>query len=212
MPVVTEVLPDFDGFAVQYDVLKNPFFRAIMVENLRKLAEVELGKDLLKQIAGARPRSRGTFLPSVNVLCVPGKVEFVQSGYKWQIEYGQGSSILSKKLVATDNPGYNVKGCPFHIDGGSHNEAVDTSSTGNGVGSVCYMRFANTQVVTRKGERTLPFIVLAHELIHSLHCLTGQIHLEEEPYTTGIGQYADNPMSENGFRKAFNLPLRTKYY
>ena len=35
---------------------------------------------------------------------------------------------------------------------------------------------------------------------------------DEEQWTTGIGVYADNPMSENAFRAAFGLRLREMYY
>jgi hypothetical protein len=67
--------------------------------------------------------------------------------------------------------------------------------------------------MTTKGEKTDPYIVLAHELIHSLHCLEGtSANTDEELWTTGIDKYANNQMSENAFRTAFGLPLRTQYY
>jgi hypothetical protein len=45
-----------------------------------------------------------------------------------------------------------------------------------------------------------------------LHHVTGTIHKDEELVTSGIGQYADLPMTENAFRKAFGIKLRVEYY
>ena len=73
---------------------------------------------------------------------------------------------------------------------------------------------SNAQIITSKGEEAHPYIVLAHELIHSLHCLEGTKvdSADEELSTTGLGKFADNPMTENKFRAAFGLALRTQYY
>jgi hypothetical protein len=214
MSEVLEVLPDFVGFAVRYDTAKNPFFRAIVVENLRKLATVSAGKSLLSSIAAAAPRSRGTFPPSVNVICVPTLINFTQSGFKREVTYGEGGLQTITGMTPSDRPQFSPPGCPFWIAGGSNNEAVDQSATSNAIGTVCTMRFSNVQIITSKGERADPYIVLAHELIHSLHCLQG-IKIDgqdEELWTTGIGRYANNPMSENAFRSQFGVPLRTQYY
>lgn len=54
--------------------------------------------------------------------------------------------------------------------------------------------------------------MVTHELMHSLHCLAGtHADGDEEIKTTGIEKYADWPMSENAFRKAFGLDLRKSY-
>lgn len=214
MAEVLELLPDFEGFAVKYDPDKNPFFRAIVVENLRKLATVAAGKSLLSSIAAADPRSRGTFPPKVNVVCIPRHINFTQSGFKRLVVYGSGGSESITGMQETTQPQFSPKGCPFWIAGGSCNESVDQAAATNANGSVCRMNFSNVQIITNKGETAFPFIVLAHELIHSLHCLEG-IKIDgrdEELWTTGIGKYANNPMSENAFRNQFGLPLRTQYY
>jgi hypothetical protein len=214
MPEILRVLPDFDGFAVKHDPAKNPFFRAIIIENLRKLATVAAGKSLLSSIAAARPRFRGTFPPSVNVVCVPTQVNFTQSGFQREVVYGQGGSQSITGMSPSDAPQFSPQGCPFWIAGGSSNQAVDPEAAGNGTGTVCNMRFSNVQIMTINGERADPYIVLAHELIHSLHCLQG-IEMDgddEELWTTGIGKYARNPMSENAFRSQFGLALRTQYF
>src|SRR4051812_31155132 len=146
MAEVLEVLPDFDGFAVKYDPNKNPFFRAIIVENLRKLATVSAGKSLLSSIATARPRSRGDFPPSVNVVCVPTHINFTQSGFKRDVMYGQGGSQTITGMTPSDRPQFSPQGCPFWIAGGSSNEAVDQMATSNATGTVCKMRFSNVQI------------------------------------------------------------------
>jgi hypothetical protein len=74
------------------------------------------------------------------------------------------------------------------------------------------MKYTNAQILTGKGEATHSFVVLAHELIHSLHHVTGTRRDNgEEDWTTGIGAFVDEAMSENAFRKAFGLKLREKY-
>ncbi len=61
MAEITQLLPAFPGFAVQYDPSKNPYFRVIMEENLRKLKQVSAGKSLLSSIQAATPAFRGSF-------------------------------------------------------------------------------------------------------------------------------------------------------
>ncbi|MEZ5669306.1 MAG: hypothetical protein R3F55_18095 [Alphaproteobacteria bacterium] len=214
MADVTELLPDFPGFACQYDPNKNPFFRPIMVENLRKLKSVDLGRKLLDDIAGANPRQRGDFPPGVNVMAVPTEIHFVQSGHRLEAVYEEDHSRTVTGMSPSANPAYAPDGCPFWIDGGSSNAAVDTMAAGNGTGSVCFMRFHNAQVMTRKGEKADPYIVLGHELIHSLLALTGTTKdgRDEELWTTGLGAFADEPICENMLRKAFGLALRAKYF
>ncbi len=74
-------------------------------------------------------------------------------------------------------------------------------------------RTAPAPAKTSKGETMFSFITLAHELIHSLHHVTGTRKDEdEELWTTGIGMYIDEPMSENGIRKEFAMSLRIEYY
>ena len=147
-------------------------------------------------------------------MCVPTEINFVQSGHKLDVLYGPGGSKTITGMTKTDRPQYAPEGCPFWIEGGSSNAAVHQMGATNGTGSVCFMRFSNVQIMTRKGEKTYPFIVLAHELIHSLHCLQGikMDGKDEELWTTGIGKYTDNPMSENAFRSQFGLPLRNQYF
>jgi hypothetical protein len=205
MAEITEVLPDFDGFAVCYDPSKNPFFKAIFIENMRLIQGCTAGKTLLKLIADARPRSRADFPPSVNVMAKPQAVKYVQSGHAPM--FGSITPVPGvDRYVAP-------RGCNHYIIGSSCNSAKSTQDSENGAGSVCDMNFTNAQFITSKGEQTRSHIVLAHELIHSYHCLYGIKKADdEELWTTGIGIYSAEPLCENVFRTQFGMTLRTEYY
>ncbi len=221
MGTVSKKLPEFPGFAVQYDPVAKPFFVSQVLEDLRKIASKELGRELLKQIAAARPRKRSApanaspekkavkFSKGINVVLIPTSVQFTQSGFKLADVGWTGKKTMEASLAKH----HNLANCPFHISGGSSAEAVDPTADNNGTGTVSIMRYTNAQIVTGKGEAAQSFIVLAHELIHSLHHVTGTIsNKDEELKTSGIGIYANELMSENGFRKIFGLPPRVEYY
>lgn len=77
------------------------------------------------------------------------------------------------------------------------------------------------------GVNTPPFIALAHELIHAMHVMSGDLKkaydwdngtpgssngaILEEARTVGLGRYADTRISENAIRREHNLALRTFY-
>lgn len=214
MALITQVLNNFPGFAVQYDPSKNPFFRPIMEENLRKLKQVSAGKSLLSEIQVAKPAARGSFPNNINVICVPTHLNFTQSGFKRDVLYDSDGQANVTGMTASNQARFAPQGCPFWMAGGSHNSAVNQTAATNATGSVCYMHFTNVQVMTRKGEKAEPYVVLAHELIHSLHCLQGtkMDGKDEELWTTGLGKYSNNPMSENCFRRQFGLAERTQYF
>lgn len=220
MGSVNAKLPDFPGFAVQYDPAEKPFFKSMVIEDLRRLATKEIGRELLKRIAEARPRTRAAlknatpekkaikFPKGINVVVIPTSVQFTQSGFKMAYT-GNG---MEKSLTASAAGPHNIQNCPFHIAGGSSAEAVDPMSGFNGTGTVSIMRYTNSQIITGKGESAVSFIVLAHELIHSLHHVTGTTKNEgEELWTSGIGIYSEELLSENSFRKMFGLPPRIAY-
>lgn len=212
MADVIELLPAYAGLAVGYDTGANPFFRPIVIENLKKIASCAAGQTLLQKIGEAKPTARADFPQGVNVMVVPKPVTFVQSGHKQAWVAGGG---MTKTLEKSADPRHAAPaGCPFYILGGSQNAAKDPSASGNGNGSVCTMFFTNVQVITTKGEVTHPFIVLAHELIHSYHCLNGikKEGQDEELWTTGIGAFASETLSENVIRTQLGLPARKAYF
>lgn len=216
MPVL-EVLRDFPGFAVRYDAAAQPFFKPIVVDNLRLLKSVTVGQKLLKLIEDARPRSRDDFPDGVNVIVERQEMTVVQSGYRRDFA-NDGSRVI----LASAEPKHAPPGCPFWKVGGSANEAKDPIAACDDRGSVCIMKFTSTEVFTNKGEATKPFIVLAHELIHSWHCLYGirKDGPDEELWTTGIGNYEKHPwnprndidISENIFRDEFGIKRRERYF
>ncbi len=221
MGAVTKKLPDFPGFAVQYDPSKSPFFISMVLEDLRHIASKPIGKKLLTDIAAARPRARAAsktsneearaikFSKGINVVMVPTTMSYTQSGYKMGFT-GVG---MEKALQPSTQKAHNIDGCPYYPAGGSCAEAGDIIAAGNGTGSVSIMKYTNAQIMTSKGEATYSFIVLAHELIHSLHHVTGtRRDNEEELWTTGIGKYSNEAMTENAIRAAFGLKLREAYY
>jgi hypothetical protein len=79
------------------------------------------------------------------------------------------------------------------------------------------------EIYTRLAGVTTPaWIALAHELIHALHHLGGNTYGDtvqtpggaakrEEMFTTGLGPYKKNRMSENALRREAGLPERTFY-
>ncbi len=221
MGAISVKLQEFPGFGVQYDPSAKPFFVSNVLEDLRRISSKEIGRELLKLIAQARPRARSAppnaneeakkikFSKGINVVMVPTSVQFTQSGYKMDWT-GRG---MEKSLKPSTRAEHNLDNCPFHIAGGSCAEALNIMAAGDGTGTVSIMKYTNAQIVTGKGEATSSFIVLAHELIHSLHHVTGtRKENDEELWTSGIGIYSDELMTENTFRKMFGLPPRVAYY
>jgi hypothetical protein len=67
------------------------------------------------------------------------------------------------------------------------------------------------------GPFVAPYVTLAHELVHALHCVSGtrkegdfkfDIPIEEI-FTVGLGEYAKEEFTENAIRKEHGLELRT---
>ena len=219
MPIVT-VQSKFEGISIEYLEEETPFFAVGVNEALTLIASKELGAKLLKLIADARPQGGtwgATVPPKTNVLIKPqSNRKFMQSGFKpdWLPGAVAGPNGIVPKdgMTATPSASYNVDGRPFtYLGAGSCNAGNDTSCNADSRGTLCELYFDSAQMMTSSGVVTLPFIVLAHELIHSYHNLYGIVKSDEEKWTTGIAPFADEEMSENGFRKAFGLPRRDSY-
>ena len=219
MSAYQQKLMEFPAFGLHFDPNANPFFRSMVLEDLRRIASKPIGEKLLAEIAAARPRARTVtnggddlraipFLEGINVMITPTSMQYIQSGYK-MVFTGAG---MDKRPTKSDLPMHNLPGCPYYPVGGSQAVAGDVMAAGDGTGSVSIMKFTNTQVRTSKGEVTHSFIVLAHELIHSLHHVTGTRRDDvEEQWTSGIGVFCNEPMSENKIREAFGIPARISY-
>jgi hypothetical protein len=92
--------------------------------------------------------------------------------------------------------------------------------SGGGTGAV--VRYDPDRAYEAVGGILTPaYIALAHELIHALHGLSGDLleeyswetqgALREEARTVGIGPYCQQRISENAIRKERGLPLRQYY-
>ncbi|MFZ6648539.1 M91 family zinc metallopeptidase [Undibacterium sp. TJN25] len=217
MAEIIAPLADYPGIACKYDTSANPFFVPIVREALGKIAESATGVKLLDLIAKASPRQRADFAPSINVMVVPEAMTFVQNGHKAVFFSGGG---MKKNLVPSNDPRHQAPaeapdGCQFYKLGGSKNAAKDANaSTTQGQGSVCTMYFTNVEVMTSKGESARPYIVLAHELIHSYHCLYGikKDGKDEELCTTGIEGFEDQDITENKIREELKIQKRIAYF
>jgi hypothetical protein len=216
MAIYPQKLAEFPGFGLYFDPEASPYFRTMVTDDLRKIKSKSIGAGLLVLIAGARPRFRTiengppeacaiSFPDGVNVMFTPTSMAFMQSGYRKSVN----------GLVASKKPAHNPDGCPFYpSNGGQGCRAVagNVKAAEDGSGCVSLLHYTNAQCLTAKGETTHSFIVLAHELIHSLNQLYGRKHpKDEELRTTGLGIYKDEERSENKFRAAFGLPLRIDY-
>jgi len=205
----------YPGFAFLIDTKRNPFLVPQALEAMDLLDGTSLGKKLFSLIAAAKPKARADFPKDANVIVTATheRIQFIQKGYNLDVTYGMDHQRIILGLKPSKKDVHNIESrCEFHINGTSVNDSVDKMAAGDGSGSVCYMRYSNAQIMTSKEEAALPHIVLAHELIHSLHCLNGERKNDgEEEWTTGIGKYKDEPMSENAFREELKLPLRKSY-
>jgi Effector protein len=224
---VTKAFDDYPGIGVCYDPNTKPFFEITLLEDLRLLSSKPLSTLLLTGIGAATPVNRRVsanlgaelrdivFSRGVNVMCVPTSMQFIQSGSAFEGFYG-ASGFVATGLKTSSRAAHNPDGCTFYSSGGSYAEAADPAFSGDGQGTVSIMHYTNAQTFSQgSGEReaTHSHIVLAHELIHSLHHLTGTRNEagEEEEWTTGIGRFSDEAMSENKIRQEFGLPLRQAY-
>ena len=209
----------YPGLELQYPSKSNAFIRKCLGEDLGRIASQPIGKDLLRRIAAAHPatrsgsnggdRTRGIkFDRGINVIFVPTTMEYVQSGYKKTYL----PESMDKTLTPTSDAQHNLAGRSFTPDGGCCAIALDVEAASNGTGSVSVVEYTGAQTFTRSNEDTYSFIVLAHELIHALHHVTGTTQkVDEEDATTGIGPYAQAMLTENSFRQAFGLPQRQRY-
>lgn len=62
---------EFKGFAFNYEPSQQPFFKALVKENLRLLATLPTGKRILAAIAKAKPKHRSNYPSGVNVILQP---------------------------------------------------------------------------------------------------------------------------------------------
>ena len=211
---------EFKGIGFNFDSSKNPFFKAMVKENLRKLAALPTGKALLKAVADARPEHRQKGLPkSVNVVLTPPYERvLLPPGMKLtgaisdQAKYDEwANDKIGVKLIPTLPSKTSVAA---HC-GKGQGAAKYPKPHGTGTGSTCYVEYSNIEIRGDDGLWAIPYITMGHELIHCLHALRGTSKFDdkhEEWYTVGIKGYEGETFTENALRAEGNFPLRTKYF
>jgi NleD-like pathogen effector protein (putative zinc metallopeptidase) len=174
------------------------FFTACC-KDLNKINEKEIGGRLLSTLS-KRTQGIGTSV-----------------GKRVTINYTNNIGDVAQDSVLGNQEVRNAKqpGRIFHLP------AVGDSSV------ISYGHDLDQVYTTAIGLTTPPFIALAHELIHALHVISGEVAKEydwstdgaiiEEARTVGIGPYVLNtsalikPLTENAIRWEWGLPQRTHY-
>jgi hypothetical protein len=219
------VSTEFPGFGYKYEQGKNPFFQALVDENLRLLKTLLLGRLLLSSIAIAKPGYRDKYYPvGVNVVFQPTINQHIMPGTTMDTNYGSAGRITNQTEYndaerARDGPGHGLPQNRGQLipDLTAKAEAREDSQTAacNGTGSTCHVFYTNSEMLGKDGLWFIPHITMGHELIHCLHALTGTMDPDrkiEEWKTTGIKGYEDLPYTENGLRAEARYPRRNKYY
>ena len=216
---------EFKGFGFNYDPSAQPFFKALVKENLRLLATLPTGKRLLSAIKDARPAYRPRSWPSgVNVVLQP------PLGRNWSTP---GLGATSGKITdqarfdafnEARDPGNFMLDNDFGrrkagklipgITAKTQVQEEDKNAASDGTGSACTLFYSNTEILSDTGTWFIPHITMGHELIHCMHGLQGQMNKDNriEEYTTvGMKGYA-GAITENMLRAEAKYPKRTKYF
>lgn len=210
---------EYPGFAFDYDAAKNPFFKALLKENLQKIAMLPSGKVLLKAIRDARPGKRAKEFPDgVNVILKPPiDKQMMAPGLGKQ---GTGLVIKDNKAFMDWDNRVNGGLVPLlsakTLAQATHKADSEVQADGKpGVGSTCHVFFSNIEMRSKTGQWLPPEITLAHELIHCWHMLNGSGKADikaEEWMTVGIKGFEGMPLTENRLRQEAGYPARTKYF
>ena len=202
---MARVQTGYSGIYVDYEETTDPYFKLNVIECLNTIHRYPVGRLLLKKISESNPHVSREYKV---LITAPYKREFIQAGYK----------IMFGSMVPTNSSDPNWGAMQTRGGTGSGNEPVDHNAAENGSGSAAEVIFNTTIRVTSTGETVYPFLALAHEMIHALHCLngeripkTGSTELHEEYFTVGIKGYEGEPITENKIRKEHKIPKRENY-
>jgi hypothetical protein len=210
---------EFPGFAFDYDPAKNPFFKAMVKENLRKLSTWATGKVLLKAIRDARPGKRPNGWPSgVNVVLQPPLDKQMiapglgKSGGTIVVRNNQAfmdwDNRINGGMIAT----LTAKTAAAATDRACSEVGLDNKPS---IGCGCFVNFSNIEIRSKSGQWLPADITMGHELIHCWHMLNGsgrRDNKEEEYMTVGIKGFEGMPITENRLRQEAGYPKRDKYF
>lgn len=200
---------EFPGIAFEISSDK-PFFKAIVKENLRKLAGLQIGRLLLDSIRKATPAYRLKEFPrGVNVLIQPPlEKRLAPPG----ISHKSGLITDAKKYADfMGGVGQMIPTMPSKTQA----QPCNVPAALSGAGSTCWLFYSNLEMMSSTGEALVPFITMGHELIHCLRALEGRSlpvgDKREEWATVGI-KGETYFITENDLRGEAGIPLRTKYF
>jgi hypothetical protein len=228
---VIEKLKDYPGIGLREISRKsdpkgyNPFFKSNVLSYLAKINQKPTGRMLIEAIGRCKPGDKFNAFPKgINVVIRPPDADVLMKPglmmsddepiYKplggkeayntWMIAAPgeRGALVPLLRSKAQTIPATRAAAC-CNTEGAS------------GVGSQCQLRYSNREMLSKSGTWLPAEIIMAHELIHCLHCLTGTRDPKdnvEEWKTTGIKGYEDLDITENKIRAELDYPARTKYF
>lgn len=220
MPFESHDPPGFGGISIQWPSSQETlFFKRNVLEDLEHIRKTSTGDTLLNMIKHASPDVTsfgGTTDPElrelvfgagINVVILPAKAQYVQSGYQ----------RFGSDMLPSNNPSHNPSTPFWRRPGGARTGAASTGAASDRTGTVVAVQYTNAVFKMVDDELTPSFIVLAHELIHAYHYLAGHRmseRLDEENRTTGTGQFVgvlEPLVTENRIREEAGLPHRASY-
>lgn len=200
---------DYPGIQVDISVDGDKFFKATD-DCLKKLVTKDVGRELLETLSkrcqgiGRAPKDG-----KVVIILAPGTI--VDFANIWDdVQADKVFAGTKAKPVVWDDSKRVIKtvaGVELKFPG-KGSDAIAAYTPGP---------LAERTYEDQAGVKTPSFIALAHELIHCLHILSGDVpkgakwNANEEARTVGAGKYKENRMSENAIRKEHGIALRAYY-
>ena len=217
---------EFGGIDFSYDASKNPFFEALVNENLRKIRALPTGKAILQEIEIAKPAYVPKEWPAgINVLFQPPLEKvMIAPGLKrarTADDENPYTLVLRDKDLFFDwdlrgrgalVPGLDAKTAAKEVK----TQLAQVGANGKpGGGCGCWCDFSNIEIRSKSGEWLPTEITMGHELIHCVHHLNGitrKNFKEEEWATVGIKGFDKQALTENKLRNEAGYKVRTKYF
>jgi len=208
MPQVVR-LPDYAGICICYEKTAHPFFEVAVLEALSRIKATRTGAELLRLIGETTPSFKGdaTFPSGMKVMIVPvADSKVMPRGYKTLF----GHHTFDQALYDADQRPLRPKGTTGET---VHIASSQAAASKAGEGTVVTIQFTNVINHTTKGEFAPACVMLAHELIHAYHALSGNKKdgPDEELFTVGLGEFSGERISENKIRGDLRLEPRKEY-